>query len=132
MMEGFNGTIGRARFLSVTAMMEYLFYRTVKIVNTHRNNIEDNMQKGEELCSRTVAMLTKIQRKATAHMVKTFSRGDGIFTVRTHQFPYKGGMKGGTIQVVNISEHSCTCGKWATHHLSYSHVVAGCMKNKID
>lgn len=131
MMEGFNGNIRRARFLPVTAMMEYLFYKIVKIMNTHRNSVEESLQRGEDLCSRTMAMLAKINTKATAHTVKTFSRPDGMFEVLTNQYTVKGVVKGGNTQVVNLSTRSCTCGKWATHHLPCSHVVAGCMKNKL-
>lgn len=64
MVEGFNGSIRKARFLPVTAMMEYLFYKTVKIVNTHRNNVVERMQRGEDLCKRTIDMIAKIQKKA--------------------------------------------------------------------
>lgn len=94
MMKGFTGNIRRARFLPVTSMIEYLFYKAIKIVNTHRKNVEDSLQKWEELCSRTVRMLSKIQSKATAHTVKMFRRQDGIFTIRTHLYQFKGGVKG--------------------------------------
>lgn len=130
-MEGFNGNIRRARFLPVTAMMEYLFYRTVHIVNTNRNSVEDSMQRGEDLCSRSTTMLSKIENKATAHTVTTFSRMNMMFRIRTHQYPFKGGWKGGKTHVVNSTERSCTCGKWATHHMPCSHAVAGYLKNGV-
>ncbi|XP_074360502.1 uncharacterized protein LOC141700696 [Apium graveolens] len=131
-MEGFNGNIRRAHFLPVTAMMEYLFYKTVRILDTHRNIIEDSMQRGEELCSRSSAMLSKIETKATAHMVTTYSRMQAMFSVRTQQYMHKGGVKGGNTQVGKLRERSCTCRKWATHHMPCSHAVAGCMKNSIQ
>lgn len=132
MMEGFNGNVRMARFLPVTAMMEYIFYKTVKIVNTNRNMVDDSMQRGEELCSRTIAMLTKIQTRASAHKVETFSRQHGIFSVLTHRYQYKTVWKGGHRQNVNIRDHTCTCGKWTCHHLPCSHAVAGCMVNNIN
>ncbi|XP_074351474.1 uncharacterized protein LOC141690585 [Apium graveolens] len=94
-MEGFNGNIRWAHFLPVTAMMEYLFYKTVRILDKHRNIIEDNMQRGEDLCSRSPAMLSKIETKASVHMVTTYSRMQAMFSVRTHQYMFKGGVKGG-------------------------------------
>ena len=132
-MEGFNGNIRRARFLPVTAMMEYLFYKAVKIVDTHRNNVEDNIQKGKVFCSRTAAMLAKMQRKATAHTVVTFNRSRGMFKIVTHQYTTsKGIVKGGKTQVVNVLERTCTCGKWATHRMPCSHALAGCLKHGIE
>ncbi|XP_074374676.1 uncharacterized protein LOC141715091 [Apium graveolens] len=131
-MEGFNGNIRQARFLPVTAMMEYLFYKTVRILDKHQNIIEDNMQRGEDLCSRSSAMLSKIETKASAHMVTTYSRKQAMFSVRTHQYMFKGGVKGGNTLVVKLKERICTCGKWATHHIPCSHAVAGCMKNNIQ
>ncbi|XP_074328087.1 uncharacterized protein LOC141666001 [Apium graveolens] len=60
-MEAFNGNIRRARFFPVTAMMEYLFYKTVRILDKHRNIIEDSMQRGEDLCSRASKYLLETQ-----------------------------------------------------------------------
>ena len=121
-----------ARFLPVTTMMEYIFYKVVKIVNTQKNYVEDSMQRGEELCSRITSMLRKIEEKATAHTVVTFSRGNGIFSVLTHRYQKGTFWKGGHRQNVNIFDRTCTCGKWTTHHMSCSHAVAGCMANNIN
>ncbi|XP_074377655.1 uncharacterized protein LOC141719173 [Apium graveolens] len=65
MFEGFNDNIRRARLLPVTAMMEYLFYKAVTIIDTHRNIVDDGLQQGQQLCACSAAMLAKIQRKAT-------------------------------------------------------------------
>ncbi|XP_074358120.1 uncharacterized protein LOC141697578 [Apium graveolens] len=65
MLEGFNGNIRMARFLPVTTMMEYLFYKVVTIVDKHRNIVDDGLQEGQQLCARSAAMLAKIRRKAT-------------------------------------------------------------------
>ncbi|XP_074347594.1 uncharacterized protein LOC141686457 [Apium graveolens] len=60
MLEGFNGNIRRARFLPVAAMMEYLFYKAVTIIDTHRNIVDHGLQQGQQLCARSDAMLAKI------------------------------------------------------------------------
>ncbi|KAL8127406.1 hypothetical protein AgCh_014356 [Apium graveolens] len=67
MFEGFNGNIRRARFLPVTAMMEYLFYKAVTIIDTNQNIVDDGLQQGQQLCAHSAAMLAKIQKKATGH-----------------------------------------------------------------
>lgn len=36
------------------------------------------------------------------------------------------------LQVVRISQHTCTCQKWQCYHLPCSHVMAACAKVKID
>ena len=131
-MEGFNGNIRMARFLPVTTMMEYIFYKAVKIVNTQINSVEDNMQRGEEMCSRTTSMLRKIEENATAHTVATFCRGNGIFSVLTHRYKKGTIWKGGHRQNVNIFDRTCACGKWTAHHMPCSHAVAGCMANNIN
>lgn len=131
-MEGFNGNIRMARFLPTTAMMEYIFYKTMKMVDTHHNKVEDCMQRGEEFCARTNAMITKIQKKASTHKVISFSRQQGIFSVSTHRYVVKGHCKGNNRQNVNIQARHCTCGKWASNHMPCSHAVAGCMKNGIN
>lgn len=131
-MEAFNGNIRMARFLPVTAMMEYIFYRNVKIVNTQRNNVEDSMQRGEDLCGRTTLMLSKIMERANAHTVTTFSRQHGIFSVMTQMYTIETVTKGGNQQNVNLRARTCTCGKWVCHHLPCSHVVAGCLVNGIN
>ena len=77
-------------------------------------------------------MIEKIISKATAHTVTTFSRADGIFKITTFRYQVKGVAKGGKEHVVNVSDQSCTCGKWAAFHMPCSHVVAGCMHNNLN
>lgn len=89
-MEGFNGSITMTRFLPITAMMEYLFYKSVKVVDTHQNKVEESLQRGEEYCSLTRRMMEKIQEKASAHRVLTFSRQQDIFSVITRGGPWAG------------------------------------------
>ncbi|XP_074373886.1 uncharacterized protein LOC141714254 [Apium graveolens] len=65
-------------------------------------------------------------------MVTTYNCMQAMFSVRTHQYMHKGGVNGGNTQVIKLRERSCTCEKWATHHMPCSHAVAGCMKNSIQ
>ncbi|XP_074354039.1 uncharacterized protein LOC141692963 [Apium graveolens] len=133
MLEGFNGNIRRAHFLPVTAMMKYLFYKVITIINTHRNIVDDGLQQGQQLCACSAAMLAKIQRKATGHTVITFHRARGILKIVTHQYTTpKGRVKGGKTQVVNLNDRTCTCGKWVTHHMMCSHAMAGCIRHGLS
>ncbi|KAK1382568.1 hypothetical protein POM88_020303 [Heracleum sosnowskyi] len=70
--------------------------------------------------------------KAKSHTVHTFSKQRGIFKVVTQRYRVKGGTKGGRTQNVDISQRSCTCGKWISHHLPCSHVMAGCLAENLD
>lgn len=121
-----------ARFLPVTAMMEYIFYRNVRIVNTQRNQAVAAVHDGQQFCQRTNEMITRYMEKAKAHSVTTHSRQHGIFTVFTQRYRVKGCTKGGNQQNVDISKKTCTCGKWKCHHMPCSHVMAGCLVDNID
>ncbi|XP_074346629.1 uncharacterized protein LOC141685426 [Apium graveolens] len=133
MLEGFNGNIRRARFLPVTAMMEYLFYKVVTIIDKHRNIVDDGLQEGQQLCACSAAMLAKIRRKETGHTVITFHRLHGIMKILTHQYTTaKGMVKGGKTQVVNLNDRTCTCGKWAIHHMLCSHAMGGCITHGLS
>ncbi|XP_074352269.1 uncharacterized protein LOC141691429 [Apium graveolens] len=78
-------------------------------------------------------MLAKIQRKATGHTVITFHRARGILKIVTRQYTTaKGRVKGGKTQVVNLNNRTCTCGKWATHHMMCSHAMAGCIRHGLS
>ncbi|XP_074355735.1 uncharacterized protein LOC141695386 [Apium graveolens] len=133
MLEGFNGNIRRARFLPVTAMMEYLFYKVITIVDKYRNIVDDFLQEGQQLCARSAAMLAKIRRKTTGHTVITFHRLRGIMKILTHQYTTaKWTVKGGKTQVVNLNDRTCTCGKWSTHHMLCSHAMAGCITHGLS
>ncbi|XP_074356547.1 uncharacterized protein LOC141696287 [Apium graveolens] len=133
MLEGFNDNIRRARFLPVTEMMEYLFYKVVTIVDKHRNIVDDGLQEGQRLYARSAAMLAKIRRKTTKHTVITFHHLCGIMKILTHQYTTaKGTVKGGKTQVVNLNDRTCTCGKWATHHMLCSHAMAGCITHGLS
>ncbi|XP_074352014.1 uncharacterized protein LOC141691174 [Apium graveolens] len=133
MLERFNDNIRRACFILVTAMMEYLFYKTVTIVDKYRNIVDDGLQEGRQLCERSASMLAKIRRKETGHTVITFHHLHGIMKILTHQYTTaKGKVKGGKTQVVNLNDHTCTCGKWATHHMLCSHAMEGCITHGLS
>nr|XP_017247486.1 PREDICTED: uncharacterized protein LOC108218857 [Daucus carota subsp. sativus] len=130
--ESFNGNVRVARFLPVAAMLEFLFYKTVRTVNKERNAVQESMSEGHELCLRTRNKLEKISTKANGHRVETFNRGTGLFSVKTQRYRVKGVNKGGNTQVVDITNGTCTCGKWECHRLPCSHLIAGCNHNAIN
>ncbi|XP_017216790.1 uncharacterized protein LOC108194350 [Daucus carota subsp. sativus] len=80
--ESFNGNVRVARFLPVSAMLEFLFYKTVRTVNKERNAVQESMSEGHELCLRTRNKLEKISAKANGHRVETFNRGTACSPLR--------------------------------------------------
>lgn len=40
--------------------------------------------------------------------------------------------RGGNVQVVNLSELQCTCGRWQQYHFSCSHFMASCLSISKD
>ncbi|XP_063942817.1 uncharacterized protein LOC135150445 [Daucus carota subsp. sativus] len=71
--ESFNGNVRVARHLPVTAMIEFMFYKTVRTVNKERNAVLEGIGEGHELCLRTRNKLEKIAAKANTHWVETFN-----------------------------------------------------------
>lgn len=76
-------------------MMEYIFYKTVRIVNIEKNQTVDAMQQDDQLCRRTNVMITRYMEKAKAHTLKIYSCQQDIFSVVTCRYPVKGDTKGG-------------------------------------
>ncbi|XP_017246987.1 uncharacterized protein LOC108218520 [Daucus carota subsp. sativus] len=130
--ESFNGNVRVTRHLPVTAMIEFLFYKTVRTVNKERNAVLEGLSEGHELCLKTRNQLEKIAAKSNGHRVEKFNRGTGLFSVKTQRYRLKGTNKGGNTQVVDITQRTCTCGKWACHCLACSHLIAACNHNHLN
>lgn len=81
---------------------------------------------------KSVTIISKIEIKATAQTVTTFSHMHSIFKIFTYHYLFKVGVKGGNTHIVKLKERSYTSRKWATHHMLCSHVVAGCLRNNIE
>lgn len=62
--------------------------------------------------------------KATAHSLRSFNREKGIFELITQS--------GKNVQVVNLQQKTCTCGKWEVFKYPCSHVLSACAKLSLN
>ncbi|CAM8960811.1 unnamed protein product [Rhodiola kirilowii] len=133
MVESFNGSIRSARFLPVTSMVEYLYYRSVKLIAERRTQSLNDLQNGHIYCKKSRELFENIERKASAHKIIPYNEQRGIFEVITARYKTnKGYWKGGNKQTIDLHKGYCSCGKWSRYHSPCSHIVAGCLTCNLD
>ncbi|KAI5669534.1 hypothetical protein M9H77_19387 [Catharanthus roseus] len=64
--------------------------------------------------------------KSREHKVTTYNPREGIYMVKS---PIQVSGTGNNVYTLRINNKSCSCGKWQTYILSYSHVLAVCREN---
>lgn len=133
MIESFNGCLRSARFLPVTSMVEYIYYRSVKLVAERRTQTLNDLQDGQIYCKKSRELFEKIEKKASAHTIIPYNEQTGIFEVITARYKTnKGFWKGGNKHTIDLRRGFCSCGKWSRYHSPCSHVVAGCLTCNLD
>uniref|UniRef100_A0A2N9EWY4 SWIM-type domain-containing protein n=1 Tax=Fagus sylvatica TaxID=28930 RepID=A0A2N9EWY4_FAGSY len=74
----------------------------------------------------------KNKEKAAKHgPVTRYDRRSGIFAVQTPVNAFSAN-RGNHIQVVNLFEKNCTCGKWQLYRIPCSHAIAVCNNVSVD
>ncbi|KAJ0886566.1 putative Zinc finger, SWIM-type [Helianthus annuus] len=79
---------------------------------------------GDAYTPHVLAKQAASMSKAIAYSLRTFNRQKGIFEVITK--------KGENVQVVNLEEKTCTCGKWEIYKYPCSHVLSVCAKLSLN
>ena len=75
--------------------------------------------------------VTNYEAKASGHSVRIFNRETEMFDVTTTAHGFHMG-KGDDNQVVNLKDCKCTCNKWQSFGIPYSHVLVVCAHARID
>lgn len=133
MIESFNGNLRSARFLPITSMVEYIYYRSVKLVAERRTQTLSDIQNGHTYCKKSRELFENIERKASAHKIIPYHEQRGVFEIITARYKTnKGSWKGGNKHTVDLHKGICTCGKWNMYHSPCSHIVAGCLTCNLD
>ncbi|XP_074379718.1 uncharacterized protein LOC141720689 [Apium graveolens] len=133
MIESFNGLLRSARFLPVTAMVEYIYYRSVKLVAQRRTQTLDDLQNGQIYCKKSRELFETVEKKASAHRVIPYNEQRGVFEIITAQYKTKNGSwKGGNKHNVDLYRGFCSRGKWSRYHFPCSHILAGCLTCILD
>ncbi|KAL6529661.1 hypothetical protein OROGR_015284 [Orobanche gracilis] len=132
MIESFNGSLKSARFLPITSMIEYIYYRSVKLVVERRTQTLNDLQNGHVYCKKSRELFEKLEEKASAHRIVPYNEQRGVFEVTTARYKTNGYWKGGNKHILDLTQGFCSCGKWSRFHAPCSHTVAGCLTCNLD
>ncbi|KAI5667443.1 hypothetical protein M9H77_17296 [Catharanthus roseus] len=69
----------------------------------------------------------RIETKSREHKVTTYNPQEGIYMVKS---PIRVSGMGNVVYTLQLNNKSCSCGKWQTYTLPYSHVLAMCRENR--
>jgi hypothetical protein len=122
--EIFNSVLKGARFLPITACVQLTFYRLVHYFEVRRPLGSSAQANGDAYTPHVVAKQVAFMSKASAHFLRSFNRAKGIFELITQ--------RGRNVQVVNLEEKTCTCGKWEIFKYPCSHVLGACAKLSLN
>ncbi|KAK1387122.1 hypothetical protein POM88_015300 [Heracleum sosnowskyi] len=128
MVETYNGQLRSARHLPITSMVEYIYYRSVKLVAERRTQTLNDLQNGHVYCKNSRELFQKIEQKASAHKIIPYNQERGVFEVTTARYKTdKGFWKGGNKHHIDLSKGYCSCGKWhrGTNSLLFAHMLLG-------
>ncbi|KAI3796028.1 hypothetical protein L1987_38689 [Smallanthus sonchifolius] len=124
LLEIFNSVLKGARFLPITACVQLTFYRLVHYFDVRRPMGSNAQANGDAYTPHVRAKQVALMSKAGAHSLRSFNRQKGIFEVITQ--------KGKNVQVVNLEQKTCTCGKWEIFKYPCSHVLSACAKLSLN
>ncbi|XP_022023776.1 uncharacterized protein LOC110924041 [Helianthus annuus] len=116
--EIFNSVLKGARFLPITACVQLTFYRLVNYFDVRRPMGSSAQANGDVYTPHVAAKQAALMSKASAHSLRSFNLQKGIFEVITQ--------KGKNVQIVNLEQKTCTCGKWEIFKYPCSHVLSAC------
>ncbi|XP_057533383.1 uncharacterized protein LOC130811201 [Amaranthus tricolor] len=129
--EVFNTVMKGVRFLPLTTLVEFSFYRVNDYFVKMRESASEWITGGHMYTSHATKIITRNTEKANFHEIVAFDDGRGIFQVKTGR-GNRGSSKGGNIQIVDLGEKKCTCNKLEIYHLPCSHVLAVCIKRNLS
>ena len=121
----FNGVLKGARSLSITAMVQFIFYKLIHYFEDRRTKTQGELDDGEVFSKYAMDKFKRYRDKASRHRVRMYDSRTGSFEITTHVNPFTAN-RGNHIHNVKLSEKSCTCGKWHLYKIPCSHVIAAC------
>ena len=122
--EIFNSVLKDARFLPITACVQLTFYRLVHYFEVRRPLGVSSRVNGQTHTPHVVAKQVALMSKSIAHSLSAFNREKRLFDLITQ--------RGGNVQIVNLEQKSCSCGKWEAFKYPCSHVLGACAKLSLN
>ncbi|XP_057542519.1 uncharacterized protein LOC130820962 [Amaranthus tricolor] len=129
--EVFNNVMKHVRFLPITTLVEFTFYRVNDYFVKRRENAYAWQIGGNKYTSHATRIITRNTEKTNYHKIVAFDYRRGLFQVKTGR-GNRGSAKGGKIQSVDMREMKCTCNKPSIYHIPCSHVLAVCIKRHLS
>ena len=129
--EVFNNVMKGVRFLPITTLVEFTFYRVNDYFVKRRESANAWLIGGNMYTSHATKIIARNTEKANYHEIVAFDYRRGLFQVKTGR-GNRGSSKGGNIQKVDLREMKCTCNKPSIYHLPCSHVLAVCIKRHLS
>ena len=83
LFECFNRVLKNSRFLSITLLVQLIFFRLVFCFDYRHAQVKDALNRSERFTPFATAHLIANQFKATSHTVIRFDRIAGVFQVQT-------------------------------------------------
>ena len=120
----------KLRSLPITSMMKMLFIQLVNLFNKHRSKNEEALLDGKVYTEACINTLHKRVTKAHGHHVDNYDISNGVMSITTAF--NNSTRKGNNVQIVNLNEQKCTCGKFQQSKIPCSHAIAACMVNGIE
>ena len=128
--ETYNAMIKKLRALPITSMMKMLFIQLVNLFNKHRSKNKEALLDGKVYTEACINTLHKRVTKAHGHHVDNYDISNGVMSITTAF--NNSTRKGNNVQIVNLNEQKCTCGKFQQSKIPCSHAIAACMVNGIE
>ncbi|XP_052621981.1 uncharacterized protein LOC111915124 [Lactuca sativa] len=107
---------GGRRYGLLTTNLSEIFNSVLKGSSSQAN--------GDTHTPHVVVKQVALMAKASAHSLRSFNREKGIFELITQ--------RGRNVQVVNLEQKTCTCGKWEAFKYPCSHVLSACAKLSLN
>ena len=115
-------------------MMEYIYYRYVKLIAKRRTQTLDDLQNSQIFCKKLIELFETVKQKVAAHRVIPYNEQWGMFKIITTQYyrTKNGSRKAATNTLWNCIEVFALMKKWSRYHFPFSHIMTGCLTCNLD
>ncbi|KAH9615268.1 hypothetical protein KSS87_003641, partial [Heliosperma pusillum] len=129
--EAFNNVLKGARFLPITALVQFIFFRVNAYFVERRDEARKRLLQGQHYSSKITHLLEENCKKGAYHKVVSFDHVGGLYQVTTRRGS-RNVSRGSHLHTVDLSKRTCTCNKFQTYKYPCSHVYAVCKKMKLN
>ena len=129
--EVFNYVMKDVRFLPLTTLVEFTFYRVNNYFVQRRECASAWLLGGHMYTAHATRIINRNTEKANFHDIIAFDYKRGVFEVKIGRGT-RGSSKGGKIQHVDLNKMKCTCNEFEIYHLPCSHVLVVCIKRHLS